>query len=139
MVRGTCCVHESQNISDELGFRNVIGIMASNRSCYWSDIEYPNTYVVQKTRYFYQPCVADSNTRYNRVVECLACSRNANQPEALRCSQFCDKFESVLPPIYGSISGLSALCCVGVFLTYFSLPRLRQSGYSSKVFLYRSV
>ena len=114
--------------------------MASNWSCNWSDIDYLKTYVVQNVYYFYQPCVTDLGERYNHINECLVCNRNlSNQPETLRCSQFCDKFESVLPPIYGSISALSVLCCVGVFLTYFGLPRLRRSGYSSKVFLYSRV
>lgn len=117
----------------------ILGIMASNRNCNWSDFDYPTTHVVQNTHYFYQPCVTDLGERYNHIYECLACNRNGNQSETLRCSQFCDRFESVLPPIYGGISGLSALCCVGVFLTYFGLPRLRRSGYSSKVFLYRCV
>ena len=117
------------------GFQSKTDIMVSNNGCDWSDFDYSNTYVVNKTHYFYQPCVTliGSSERYNLVKDCLTCNRS----EALRCSQFCDKFESVLPPIYGSISGLSALCCLGVFLTYFALPRLRRSGYSSKVFLYR--
>ena len=91
------------------------------------------SYVVKEYRYFYQPCVGKGDL-IARVRECLVCNRVSNQS---RCFQFCDTFESVLPPIYGGISSLSALCCMGVFLTYLGLPRLRRSGYSSKVFLYR--
>ena len=51
--------------------------------------------------------------------------------------QFCDDFKRILPYIYMAFSCFSALCCVVVFITYFGLPRLRRTGYSSKVFLNR--
>ena len=95
--------------------------------------------MVNETRYFYQPCVEHSFVEgelLDRVRECQDCVNVSNHS---RCFQFCKDFEQILPPLYGSISGLSALCCFGVFLTYFGLPRLRMSGYSSKVFLYRYV
>ena len=100
-------------------------------------------YVVDETCYFYQPCVNNLTAEFaegellDRVRECL--DYNNYSRNHSRCFQFCDGFERILPPIYGSISCLSALCCFGVFLTYFGLPRLRISGYSSKVFLYRCV
>ena len=108
-----------------------------DRSCKFDKNMTP--YIVEETRYFYQPCVNNLSAEYvegellDLVRECLDCNNHS------RCFQFCDGFERILPPIYGSISCLSALCCFGVFLTYFGLPRLRISGYSSKVFLYRCV
>lgn len=53
------------------------------------------------------------------------------------CRQFCRDFKDVLPFTYMSFSFVSALCCLIVFGTYFAMPRLRRTGYSSKVFLNR--
>ena len=56
-----------------------------------------------------------------------------------RTTQFCTTFGDVLPYTYLGISVVSAVCCLLVFLTYFCMPRLRQTGYSSKIFLNRCV
>lgn len=53
------------------------------------------------------------------------------------CTQFCSTFDAVLPYTYLGVSVVSAICCMLVFLTYLCMPRLRQTGYSSKVFLNR--
>ena len=88
-----------------------------------------------EVRYFYQPCVVSDEEVINIARNCRHCFTNSNK--TLSCAQFCDKFEAILPPIYLSVSLLSAICCLGVFVTYFTFPRLQRSGYSSKVFLYR--
>lgn len=62
------------------------------------------------------------------------CSREVDY-----CTQFCHSFRDVLPFTYLGISLVSAVCCVLVFFTYLCMPRLRQTGYSSKVFLNRCV
>lgn len=64
-------------------------------------------------------------------------SRGDDINSSVRCSQFCEDFPSKIPYVYLGFSVLSAVCCILVFLTYFCMPRLRQSGYSSKVFLNR--
>ena len=88
-----------------------------------------------EVEYFYQPCVFSDEEASDTARSCRHCFTNSNR--TLSCAQFCDKFGTVLPYVYFSVSLLSALCCLGVFVTYFSFPRLRRSGYSSKVFLYR--
>lgn len=95
-----------------------------------------STYTVRNTTYIYRSCVEESDA-VELVVECIGRIKNAQHE--LQCAQFCDKFPGVLPWVYFGISCLSLLCCLGVFVTYFSFPRLRHSGYSSKVFLYRYV
>ena len=75
-------------------------------------------------------CVDGYSTAVNISSCCSMVSSN--------CSQFCREF-SALPYIYQGVSVVSAVCCCLVFLTYWCLPRLRQTGYSSKVFLNRSV
>ena len=92
-------------------------------------------YKIDSTLYVHQPCVLSSNQSYNNIKSCHSCERLTNR--SVRCAQFCERFGQVLPPVYASISSLSALCCLGVVLTYIIFPRLRQTGYSSKVFLYR--
>ena len=94
-----------------------------------------STYTVRNTTYFYQSCVEERDA-IGLVVECIR-RIGENAPHEPQCAQFCDDFPRVLPWIYLGISCLSLICCLGVFVTYFSFPRLRQSGYSSKVFLYR--
>lgn len=100
----------------------------------------PENFTLDNTSYFYQDCswrssdVVDSMIRCLRRVELLNTSADVAQ-----CAQFCGSFRDALPSIYGAFSCLSLLCCLGVFLTYYIFPRLRQSGYSSKVFLRRSV
>ena len=100
-----------------------------------SDLPVP-TYPIGKTHYFYQPCVGSRDEAAQTVKNCWNCYTNYSN-QTLACFQFCDKFEAILPPVYFSLSVISALCCLGVFATYFTFPRLRRSGYSSKVFLYR--
>ena len=93
-----------------------------------------HVYVVRDTTFFYHSCFSDQNVIY-RVADCVTrIETEQNEPQ---CAQFCEEFSQVLPSVYFAISFLSLLCCLGVFATYFSFPRLRQSGYSSKVFLYR--
>ena len=89
-----------------------------------------------EVHYFYQPCVGSDNDAALTVRNCVACYRDYSN-RTLSCAQFCDKFESVLPWVYFTVSLVSMICCLGVFVTYCSFPRLRRSGYSSKVFLYR--
>ena len=89
-----------------------------------------------KVGYFYQPCVGSDDEVAEMVGNCYKCYEKYSN-ETLSCTQFCDKFPAVLPPIYFGVSFLSAICCLGVVATYFCFPRLRRSGYSSKVFLYR--
>lgn len=93
-----------------------------------------NTFMLDNHTYFYQPCVGNSSTAVGYMVDCINRIESTNETQ---CAQFCETFPRVLPATYVGISCLSALCCLGVFATYFSFPRLRQSGYSSKVFLYR--
>ena len=61
------------------------------------------------------------------------CSNSSTHEE---CSPFCSGFPQLVPTIFLAFSCLSAFCCIWVFVTYLIFPRL--SGYSSKVFLYRS-
>lgn len=93
-----------------------------------------STYIVRNTTYFHQSCVEERDA-VGLVAECIR--RIQSAPNEPQCAQFCDEFPRVLPWVYFGISCLSLICCLGVFVTYFSFPRLRQSGYSSKVFLYR--
>ena len=51
--------------------------------------------------------------------------------------QFCKQFKDILPYTYMGFSILSSTCCILVFVTYISMSRLRQTGYSSKIFLNR--
>ena len=94
-------------------------------------------YNIGNTKYFYLPCVSNRNESYQLIKHCFNCNSSTNS--TLLCAQFCDKFEEILPLIYLYFSCLSAVCCLGVFATYLLLPRLRQSGYSSKVFLHRYI
>ena len=92
------------------------------------------TYTVRNITFFYDSCFSDRDV-IERVADCVVRIETLeNEPQ---CAQFCYEFSTVLPPIYVAISCLSLVCCLGVFATYFSFPRLRQSGYSSRVFLYR--
>lgn len=104
--------------------------------CEPDSIDNLTVFTIGKVGYFYQPCVGNDNDAAKNVRNCHNCYLNYSN-RTVGCFQFCENFETVLPPIYFSLSCLSALCCLGVFVTYFSLPRLRRSGYSSKVFLYR--
>ena len=63
-------------------------------------------------------------------------SNCSNGPTHEECSPFCSGFPRLVPTIFLAFSCFSAFCCVWVFVTYLIFPRL--SGYSSKVFLYRS-
>ena len=63
-------------------------------------------------------------------------SNCSNGPTHEECSPFCSGFPQLVPTIFLAFSCLSAFCCIWVFVTYLIFPRL--SGYSSKVFLYRS-
>lgn len=97
-------------------------------------------FMLNSTTYFYQGCVWKRSDAVSLMIECLHrielldTSANVTVPQ---CAQFCGSFRDALPAIYGAFSCLSLLCCLGVFITYFVFPRLQQSGYSSKVFLYR--
>lgn len=105
--------------------------------CSQEDLSNLTTYSIgTDVRYFYQPCVGSDEEATLTVRNCKDCYGNYSN-QSLACFQFCDKFESVLPLVYFSLSLVSAICCLGVFATYFTFPRLRRSGYSSKVFLYR--
>ena len=78
--------------------------------------------------------IPDCVSNYNKAVNLSSCCNSTWGAD--NCSQFCNKFRH-LPQLYLGVSVLSALCCLLVFLTYLCLPRLRQTGYSSKVFLNR--
>ena len=95
------------------------------------------TFKVLNVTYFYQSCMGRDADAVGLVADCI---RRIQTPEnEPQCAQFCEDFQRLLPRVYAAISCVSLICCLGVFVTYFSFPRLRQSGYSSKVFLYRSV
>lgn len=97
-------------------------------------------FMLDNTTYFYQDCVWTLREAVRSMIECLhriellKTRPNVTVPQ---CAQFCVSFSDALPAIYGAFSCLSLLCCLGVFITYFIFPRLRQSGYSSKVFIRR--
>lgn len=76
-------------------------------------------------------CTNDESI-YNISSKC----NNVTEECSAECSPFCSKFASTLPKVFLGFSCLSAFCCIWVFVTYFIFPRL--SGYSSKVFLFRS-
>ncbi len=82
------------------------------------------------------PDCVDNYTDAVNLSNCCSFVKNCNGVGNCNCSQFCKEFTS-LPFIYLGVSVVSALCCSLVFLTYLCLPRLRQTGYSSKVFLNR--
>ena len=96
---------------------------------------YSTNYSLNGTLYFHQPCVSSTRQSYLNIKSCKAIERNHNF--SVQCSQFCGCFREYLPHVYASVSAISALCCLGVFLTYVIFPRLRRAGYSSKIFLYR--
>ena len=93
------------------------------------------TYLIGNTTYFYKPCVDSRNVSSVNVHACYQCRGLSNR--TVQCAQFCEEFRTILPYVYLVVSCLSALCSLGVFGTYLVLPRLRKTGYSSKVFLYR--
>lgn len=80
------------------------------------------------------PCGNTYPANQNMIMFCNDLSLNKTGPQ---CSLFCDEFPCVIPFVYFGCSILSALCCCLVLTTYFCMPRLRQTGYSSKVFLNR--
>ena len=92
-------------------------------------------YSIDGVSYFHQPCVSSNNQSYQNILHCKGIENASNY--SMQCSQFCDCFREYVPHVYSSVSAVSALCCLGVFLTYTIFPRLRRSGYSSKIFLYR--
>ena len=72
----------------------------------------------------------------------ISCFRNYNNTVNETCEGgasdcFCSEFEKYIPSVYLSFSAVSAVCCCGVFITYFCFPKFKQTGTSSKVFLYR--
>ena len=74
-----------------------------------------------------------SSVNYTVIHNLSNCSNSLTHKE---CSPFCSGFPQTLPSVFLAFSCLSAFSCVWVFVTYLVFPRL--SGYSSKVFLYRS-
>ena len=101
------------------------------------ELEKDNNYTIKDQTFFYQSCVSDYKTAAEVVNNCTILKNTSGDSD--QCVQFCNRFPEYIPNIYLGVSCLSAFCCMWVFVTYFALPRLRQSGYSSKVFLYRLV
>jgi hypothetical protein len=91
-------------------------------------------FTLDGTDYFYQSCSWKRSEVVNTMVDCL---HRTEQDNSTQCAQFCGSFRDILPHVYGTFSCVSLLCCLGVFITYYTFPRLQQSGYSSKVFLRR--
>ena len=101
-----------------------------------------NDFMLDKTDYFYQGCSWSRSDVIKTMIDCLNRSDqlNSNPGENItQCAQFCRSFRDTLPHVYGAFSCVSLLCCLGVFVTYYTFPRLQQSGYSSKVFIRRYI
>lgn len=95
-------------------------------------------FTLGNTKYFYQDCSWNVSNVVDKMIDCLNLVDNCgNNVDVAQCAQFCRLFPRALPHIYGAFSCLSLLCCLGVFITYYIFPRMQQSGYSSRVFLYR--
>ena len=99
----------------------------------------PDNFTLENTIYFYQSCSWSSSEVVELMIKCLRRVElySNTGADVAQCAPFCRSFRDVLPHIYGTVSCLSLLCCLGVFMTYYIFPRLQQSGYSSKVFLRR--
>ena len=97
----------------------------------------PDNFTLDNTKYFYQDCSWNVSDVVETMIECLNRTNSNNIVDVAQCAQFCRSFPHALPHIYGAFSCLSLLCCLGVFITYYIFPRMQQSGYSSRVFLYR--
>ena len=97
-----------------------------------------DTFGLDGKRYFYHTCTWSIDCVVNLTSDCLNRTVSASSSE-IQCAPFCVTFRDALPAIYGVVSCLSLLSCLGVFTTYYVFPRLRQSGYSSKVFLFRYI
>ena len=67
---------------------------------------------------------------YSAAMNLEKCCGNSSR-------QFCKEFRDIIPYTYMGFSILSSTCCMLVFITYLSMSRLRQTGYSSKIFLNR--
>ena len=102
----------------------------------------PN-FTLDDTDYFYQNCSWKRSDAVKAMIDCLnradQVNSNTSAADIAQCAQFCGSFRDVLPHVYGAFSCVSLLCCLGVFITYYTFPRLQQSGYSSKVFLRRYI
>lgn len=69
---------------------------------------------------------------YSAAMNLEKCCGNSSR-------QFCKEFRDIIPYTYMGFSILSSTCCMLVFITYLSMSRLRQTGYSSKIFLNRTI
>jgi len=82
-------------------------------------------------------CQSSYNEAFALLQQNSDCNANETTAETTDCPHFCNYFPEYIPYIYGALSLVSAACCCGVFVTYFFSPRFKQTGTSSKVFLYR--
>ncbi len=108
--------------------------------CYPNVTDMDIDFTLDNTHYVYQGCCWKRSDVVQAMIRCLHRVELVNSntsANVTQCAQFCGSFPHILPHVYGAFSCVSLLCCLGVFITYYTFPRLQQSGYSSKVFLRR--